>query len=85
MDLEARLENLLQWSRYQTGRIEYSPIFYYLKDQVEDVLEIFSTTALRKQISIESLVNKNDRLFADKDMIETVRKLGPIQVTKAAH
>lgn len=66
------LENLLQWSRYQTGRINYSPRQYYLNDQIEEVIGIFSINSLKKDIKIETRVDQNTMVFADKDMIETV-------------
>lgn len=66
------IENLLQWSRFQTGRIHYSPVEYFLKDQVDDVLELFSVNAIRKKIIFNNGLSGNTKIFADKDMIEIV-------------
>jgi signal transduction histidine kinase len=66
------LENLLIWSRSQTGRLDYSPDAFNLKPVVEDCLQIFLFQAGEQKISLVNSVNETHRVYADKNMIFTV-------------
>src|ERR1035437_2559448 len=48
----ALLENLLQWSRSQTGRITYNPIKHNLLSLSEEVIQLLEGDAQRKDITI---------------------------------
>lgn len=64
------LKNLLEWSRAQTGRITSKPTKLALKTLVADNLELSSTNAKAKNITLVSSIS--DTVFADKNMLETV-------------
>jgi signal transduction histidine kinase len=66
------LENLLIWSRSQTGRLEYSPEVFDLNPVVEDCLQIFLFQAKEQNIRLLNSVNVTHRVYADKNMIFTV-------------
>lgn len=66
------LQNLLQWSRSQTGRIEFHPTSIPLANLVKVNMELLETTAARKGISILYDIQKDLSVFADEDMLNTV-------------
>ncbi|MFA5805430.1 MAG: GAF domain-containing sensor histidine kinase, partial [Melioribacteraceae bacterium] len=66
------LQNLLQWSRSQTGRIELSPQKLNLFNIVNDNLDLLRASAERKQIRIEYNLTENISAFADEDMLNTI-------------
>jgi PAS domain S-box-containing protein len=69
MDL---LTNLMEWSRSQTGRIEFSPAKIYLSDLLSDVTELLNGSAQQKSITISNDLHDGLALFADKHMINTI-------------
>ncbi|HPN39564.1 MAG TPA: hybrid sensor histidine kinase/response regulator [Melioribacteraceae bacterium] len=66
------LENLLQWSRSQTGRIEFNPMEFDLNDVVKDTLELLGPQAKAKEILLTDLLTDNNFIFSDIEMIRTV-------------
>lgn len=68
------LENLLDWSRIQTGRIEYKPSVFNINEVAEDVKELYLDSADSKHISIVNKVSEKCQVYADKNMIYTVMR-----------
>ncbi|MEW6652635.1 MAG: PAS domain S-box protein [Bacteroidota bacterium] len=66
------LQNLLQWSRSQTGRIDFHPTAIALPNLVKVNMELLETTAARKGISIVYEIQYDIIVFADEDMLNTV-------------
>lgn len=66
------LENLLQWSRVQTGRIEFIPENLDMKEIILGAVELYQGNAINKQIELAAEVDDYSIAFADKNMIETV-------------
>lgn len=66
------LQNLLQWSRSQTGRIEFNPTKILLKNLVNVNLELLQPTAANKEIQIKSEVVDDIYVHADEDMLNTI-------------
>ncbi|MFA7420095.1 MAG: PAS domain S-box protein [Melioribacteraceae bacterium] len=66
------LQNLLQWSRSQTGRIDFIPSEIPLANLIKVNLELLETTAARKGIQIKYDIQRNINVFADEDMLNTV-------------
>jgi len=66
------LENLLIWSRNQTGRIKFNPEILNLKTQIEKIIRESEGLAISKDIRLSSGIRKNYMVFADKEMIETI-------------
>lgn len=71
-DLYKLLENLLQWSRIQTGSMPFNPTKFYLADLVQPTLSLLQASAENKNITIHNLVNKSSPVFADFSMISAV-------------
>jgi signal transduction histidine kinase len=66
------LQNLLQWSRSQTGRIEFRPASVNLKKIINMNIELVRAVSEKKQISVSSNLIDDTFVFADEDMITTV-------------
>jgi signal transduction histidine kinase len=66
------LENLLQWSRMQQGSIPFHPQLLQLLPVAEDCIAMATEAAKNKGIEITSIIPKNLKVFADKNMLQTV-------------
>lgn len=66
------LENLLTWSRMQTGSIAWQPKEIDLWDLVHEVVILHTGSAENKEILIEATINEDLRIIADPNMINTV-------------
>ncbi|MFN3693923.1 MAG: ATP-binding protein, partial [Ignavibacterium sp.] len=66
------LVNLLEWSRFQSGKIEVNKTQFNLCEIVNQVLELYSEQAERKKITIHSQCDDACNVYADKYMIESV-------------
>jgi signal transduction histidine kinase len=70
--LYSLLENLLHWSRSQTGRIPVKPVELKINELVESNFELLKPNAERKNIMTLNLCNQNHKVNADKEMITLV-------------
>jgi signal transduction histidine kinase len=68
----ALLDNLLLWARSQRGQLEFVPSSFYIRQPIDEILNLVSDSARNKNISIESTINYNGLVFADQNMITTV-------------
>lgn len=70
----ARLtENLLYWSRTQTGKIIVNPEACKLNELIKENIDLFKNQADNKEISIHSNIQQNKTVvFVDENMIKTV-------------
>jgi ligand-binding sensor domain-containing protein len=68
----ALLENLLTWSRSQTGRVEFNPTDFNISGLAMETIKIFVLHAEKKGVILE--LNAKEDLFAygDPEMINTV-------------
>jgi two-component system, sensor histidine kinase and response regulator len=66
------LENLLQWSRLQRGKISFFPCHVALRDLTTDILALNRGHAERKGVALENRVPAEIRLWADERMLHTV-------------
>ncbi len=66
------LENLLQWSRTQTGKIRYEPEYIAIHEIVKENLNLFKNNAKEKKITLIDLVDDNTPVWADRNMTDTV-------------
>ncbi len=66
------LENLLAWSRLETGRMPFDPVKIILTTAVEEVVDVLFSLAYRKKIDINNLVEPDVLLHADKNMLNTI-------------
>lgn len=66
------LTNLLEWSRAQTGKIEFNPEYFELISVINEVVELSNDSARQKSITIYKNLPHNIPVFADKAMISTI-------------
>ncbi len=66
------LQNLLEWSRSQTGRIKVEAFNFLVSDVLDQNLDVLNQHAESKGIKIVSSVNPDYVCLADKNMISTV-------------
>ncbi|MDD2305656.1 MAG: tetratricopeptide repeat-containing sensor histidine kinase [Prolixibacteraceae bacterium] len=66
------LQNLLEWSRSQTGRLIFSPRNIEFKKIIENSVSVLRSLAEQKNIEIKIEYDNDLILFADPLMIETV-------------
>ena len=66
------LENLLQWSRSQTGRLEFHPLIADMRFSIENVRKLLQVNIDNKKIEIIDKSDKNLFAYFDKAMINTV-------------
>lgn len=66
------LQNLLQWSRSQTGFIEFHPQPLSLSTVVNESIDLLRSTASKKMLLMSSSVDETTEVTADCDMLNTV-------------
>lgn len=66
------LQNLLDWSRSQTGLLKFSPEKISLTKLIEDNIENMRLYATNKQIKLDMEADKDMLIFTDKNMVNTV-------------
>lgn len=71
-EIYSLLENLLTWSRAQTGRINFEPRPFNLSNVVYENINLHRVPAERKGIHLQTELEENVMAFGDRDMINTV-------------
>jgi len=66
------LENLLQWSMLQTGRMPLRPKLIDFKGLIDENIELLRGNALQKGIKIETEIENDLFVYVDVSMITTV-------------
>jgi signal transduction histidine kinase len=66
------LQNLLEWAKSQTGRLTFLPLEIELKKLLSDSINVHSSMAEQKNITISLKYDEDMKVFADPLMIETV-------------
>lgn len=71
-DIYMLLENLLDWSRLQSKRMEYNPEVFDLFDELSHSLFLLTQNAERKSIKLINTVPEGTNVLADRRMIHSV-------------
>ncbi|MFA8341539.1 MAG: two-component regulator propeller domain-containing protein [Rhodothermaceae bacterium] len=66
------LENLLEWSRIQTGRIVYIPEYFNVHRAATSVIDLLEENAKRKNIKMQNKVENSGSVYADENMVNTI-------------
>lgn len=72
LKIDNLLENLLQWSRTQTGKIKYQPEYLALHEVIRDNIQLFANNAREKEITITDQVMDDLVVWADLNMTDSV-------------
>jgi signal transduction histidine kinase len=71
-DTFSLLEDLLSWTRSQSGNMPFTPQILDLSDICKNILESLKITAEAKSIAIQISIIDNISVFADNNMLKTV-------------
>jgi signal transduction histidine kinase/ligand-binding sensor domain-containing protein len=66
------LENLLEWSRFVRGQLDFNPEKFNLKKIIEACIDVLSEYALKKRIEIAIIIPDEIEVSADNHMFDTV-------------
>ena len=66
------LENLLIWSRNQTGMYKFTPEVINMKDRIVQALKVAEGNASIKNIKLSSDISSKYLVYADQDMIDSI-------------
>ncbi len=66
------LENLLQWSRSQTGKIKNNAEILKFNDIVDDTLSLFTSLLKEKNLTVNKDIDKDLVVWADRNMTYTI-------------
>uniref|UniRef100_UPI003561C61C ATP-binding protein n=1 Tax=Ancylomarina sp. TaxID=1970196 RepID=UPI003561C61C len=66
------LVNLLEWSRTQTGSIQYNPELINLQKELKNPIQIIEGIAESKNIRLTHNINEHITVLADPNMIRTI-------------
>ncbi|MFN8205970.1 MAG: histidine kinase N-terminal 7TM domain-containing protein [Bacteroidales bacterium] len=66
------LENMLLWTRAQTGKLEFKPMLLNFSKLAQEVLDGMKTAALKKNIRLKADIPTDSHILADKNMLGTV-------------
>jgi signal transduction histidine kinase len=66
------LQNLLEWSRSQTGSISWNPETIHLDKIATETIDLLQNQAMNKDITIKGIVPANTSVYADSNMVTTV-------------
>ena len=71
-NLYGMTNNLLQYSRFQTGKTDFSPANLNLKKIVNECLKLLKGNFVKKQINVTDDVNENLHVYADEEMLSSI-------------
>lgn len=66
------LDNLLQWSRMQRGKMEFNQEPFLISSLVEQNIRIQTDVARQKDITMENIVSNDTYVYADIPMMNTI-------------
>jgi len=66
------LENLLDWSRIQTGSMKYNPAHINLCEFLNEPIGVFSSLVSQKKIGLNINCDPGIKVFADENMLSTI-------------
>ncbi len=66
------LENLLEWSQLQGGRVKFNPECIFLDKLTESCLRTYSTAADQKRIDVKIMMSKNLMVYGDQRMLRSL-------------
>jgi signal transduction histidine kinase len=66
------LDNLLQWSRLQAGRMVCTPVPVQVREMVERVFVLYRDMADQKHVTLRNATGECDSVIADSTMLQSV-------------
>jgi PAS domain S-box-containing protein len=68
------LENLLHWSRMQSGKIIPTPADLFLNKEVSQVIQLLKEFAMNKNVDLSFNINSGHQVRMDADMLKTIMR-----------
>ncbi len=68
------LENLLIWGRSQSGRIPFNPQRINFTEVCKDVIQLFNSSIIAKNITVNHSLTEDITVFADVEMFKTIMR-----------
>jgi len=68
----ALLENLLDWSRLQTGRLPFKPFRFNINDNVKAIMSLLGSNAQSKSIRLLNNIQPDFMVYADQQMVNSI-------------
>lgn len=68
------LDNLLQWSRIQTGQLTCQPELFDIKQSIDTCIELLEMNASKKDVNLYSEIKDNIWAYGDINMFNTVAR-----------
>ena len=66
------LQNLLDWSKRQSGLLEYEPVSFDICGVINETLSLYRVQSSRKNISIHSEIKSPTFVYADVNMVQSI-------------
>ena len=66
------VDNMLNYSRFQIGLLEYKPVRINLHEITREIIETLKGNAIKKKIEIKEEIEDNSFVFADQDMLRSI-------------
>jgi len=66
------LDNLMEWARSQTGKIDFNPVELNLLKQVDETLAFYAEAARKKSITLIAQIDDRLTVYADMRMLNSV-------------
>ncbi len=66
------INNLLEWSMFQAGKMEFKPEKDDLRKTVEEVINIIQGNAIQKSINIKNNIKEGTNVWADNFMLHSI-------------
>ncbi len=66
------LDNLLEWSKAHTGRMDFNPENFMFDKLLKEVVSLLENLSNQKNITINYQIAENLKVFADQNMINTI-------------
>lgn len=70
--LKSLLENLLNWSRMQSGNMIISPENLNVREMTEDILVLHQELCQKKDLKIKVAIEPHAQIYADRHMVSTI-------------
>lgn len=72
LSLNKLTDNLLNWALMQRDVLPHNPTNINIKEIIDEVIDLFTTTAVNKNISIQSNIDSNLQVLADPDALRII-------------
>lgn len=66
------LQNLLEWSRLNTGKFDYAPVTVNLNNKISSIIQLLNLNAVNKKIDLRFQCQEDLKVIADNNMLNSI-------------